>query len=86
LSLPGYLVLADTYYPGWRAFVDGHPAQVWRANYGFRAVAVDAGEHEIEFQYRPRSFVLGAAISGVALLAVAVLGIDTLRKREIDRS
>ena len=86
LSQPGYLVLADTFYPGWRAFVDDRPVQVWRANYAFRAVAVDAGGHEIRFQYRPRSFVLGAAISGAALLGVVVLGIDRLRKREIDQA
>ena len=70
LSQPGYLVLADTYYPGWQAFVDGQRAEILRANYAFRALALDAGEHEVYFRYRPRSFMLGGVISIVAAVEV----------------
>ncbi|MHB1354704.1 MAG: hypothetical protein ACYCZF_01865 [Anaerolineae bacterium] len=51
LSEPSYLVLADLMYPGWRATVDGHPAQILLADTVFRAVLLDAGEHIIEFHY-----------------------------------
>lgn len=64
----GYLVLADTFYPGWNAFIDGRPAPIYRADYVFRAVPLEAGEHSVIFEYRPMSLLLGALISAVGLL------------------
>jgi len=69
-----WLVLADTYDPGWSAGVDGRSVNVWRANHVQRAVWVPAGRHRVRFAYRPASFRIGAAVSLVALgLAVAGL-------------
>jgi hypothetical protein len=65
---PGHVVLLDSFYPGWQARVDDHPVEIRRANYAFRAVAVPAGKHHVEFLYRPRSFYAGLALSSVALL------------------
>ena len=70
LESPGWLILTDTYYPGWQATVDGQPVEIFRANLNFRAVAVPPGEHVIVFEYRPRSFQVGAWISGLALVAL----------------
>ena len=71
---PGrYLVLADTFYPGWQARIDGERAAILRANYAFRAVALDAGEHEVVFRYRPLSFIVGVACSGISLVGVFVV-------------
>jgi hypothetical protein len=67
LDAPGYLVLADTWYPGWQATVDGEPTGLLRANYAFRAVYLEAGEHTVEMVYRPQSFIIGAVVSGVAM-------------------
>jgi hypothetical protein len=64
----GYLVLADTYDPGWKASVDGQPAPVLRANAGFRAVRLEPGRHQVEMVYRPASVVAGAALSAATLL------------------
>jgi hypothetical protein len=62
----GYLVNTDAYYPGWRAYVDGRPAALYRANVAFRAVLVPAGRHTVTFRYEPRSLRMGVAVSALA--------------------
>jgi hypothetical protein len=69
-----WLVLSDTWYPGWRVRLDGDETQLYRADYLFRAVWVPPGEHEVEFLYQPRSVVLGAIVSLLAWLALAWSG------------
>ena len=71
LGAPGLLVLFDTYFPGWKAFVGGRPTPVYRANYNFRAVALPAGASQLQFEYRPRSFAVGLSLS---LMSAALLG------------
>lgn len=81
MSQPGFLVLTDTYYPGWQATVDGEPAKIQAANHAFRAVELSPGDHTVVFRYAPLSFRLGAGITlGAALLLGAVallLGVRT---------
>jgi uncharacterized membrane protein YfhO len=69
----GYVVLVDAWDPDWQARVDGRPAELLRANVAFRAVAVPAGRHGIEMRYRPATLPWGLGITGVAVLAGAVL-------------
>ena len=64
----GHLVLARPWYPGWRATIDGKPAELLRANYAFQALAVPPGEHRIELEYAPWSWRAGLAISAIAAL------------------
>jgi hypothetical protein len=73
LDTPGMLVLGDTHYPGWRATVDGKPARIHRANFLFRAVALEAGDHRVEFAYRPRHFYAALLCAGLALTGVAIV-------------
>jgi hypothetical protein len=82
LRRPGYVVLDDSYYPGWQATVDDHPAKIVPANENFRAVAVGAGVHVIDYRYRPNSFRVGALISIIAAAGLfAMLGIILVRRR-----
>ena len=82
LAEPVFVVLADTDYPGWRASVDGEPAQLYRADHAYRAVWVPAGEHEVELRFVPSTLRLGAVVSGLALLAIAgLLALGYSRRR-----
>ncbi len=73
LAAPGYLVMADTNYPGWRVYVDGRPATILRANWLFRAVALPPGEHTVELRYEPPLVGAGWLIAGLATLALLAL-------------
>jgi uncharacterized membrane protein YfhO len=78
----GFLVLADTFYPGWQATLDGTPVEILRANHAFRAVVFPPGEHIVMFRYAPLSFRMGGAISLLSLIAVTVgLAVSSLRHR-----
>jgi hypothetical protein len=69
-DFPMLFTLAQANYPGWRATIDGQPGVLWTANYGFQALEVPAGRHEVRVVFRPRSFELGAVITGISLLAI----------------
>jgi hypothetical protein len=72
---PGWLVLADQFYPGWEATVDGVATPIYRANYLFRAVRLERGAHRVVFRFVPRSFYHGVLIGGggIALVGLALL-------------
>jgi hypothetical protein len=70
LPRPGFLLLLDTYFPGWTASVNGRPTRIFRADYNFRAVSLPAGKSTIRFSYRPKSLRIGMALSAMSLLAL----------------
>lgn len=72
-SAPAVLVLADSFYPGWKATVDGRESKIYPVNGMFRGVKLEAGEHKVVFQYKPRSLELGLIIC--ASIAGLVLGL-----------
>ncbi|MGH2582063.1 MAG: YfhO family protein [Anaerolineales bacterium] len=59
----GWLVLADAWYPGWRAFSNGEELTLYPANGTFRAVKLNPGQEQIDFVFRPASFYVGLAVS-----------------------
>jgi uncharacterized membrane protein YfhO len=79
---PGRLILNDTWYPGWQAKVDGRSMPIEHANVAFRAVQVPAGNHLVEFTYRPSSVRIGEVLSLVAALAIALLILSPSGTRE----
>lgn len=83
LDRPGWLVLADSYFPGWRAYAlpqaavsdqDETELTIYRANGHFRAVFLPPGEWQLRFRYSPRSFQLGLYGSFLALVMLALIG------------
>jgi hypothetical protein len=68
-----FLVLADANYPGWRATVDGQEAHVFQTDYALRGVGVPAGRHAVRFEFRPRSFRAGLAVTLLSLAALAAV-------------
>ena len=79
---PGYLVLLDSYYPGWKAYVDDEEVEILKANYAFRAVAVPPGQHQVEFRYEPNSFYLGLGIS-ITTLMISLVVVFRGRRRDL---
>lgn len=69
-SGPGSVVLSEMDYPGWRVFVDGAPAPKALFAEAFPSVAVPEGAHDVLFEFRPLSLLLGA---GLSLLTAAAL-------------
>jgi hypothetical protein len=82
---PGYLILSDTYYPGWKSFVDGRESEIHRANYAMRAVYLEPGQHNVQFVFDPISFRIGALISLISLVGVLSLGVGMILRRNSSR-
>jgi hypothetical protein len=73
---PAYLVIADAWDSGWTARVDGVVTPVLRADLALRAVFIPtAGEHRVTLTYRPLPFMVGAMLSGLALVGVCLFSL-----------
>lgn len=64
----GFLVLSEKYYPGWKAYVDGKEAEIYKANYVMRATYLSKGRHNVEFIFDPWPFKVGLWVSGGTFL------------------
>ena len=67
----GFLVLSMTWYPEWRAAVDGRPVPICRVNGTLQGVAVPPGARNVELHYRPTSLYLGCAMAVGGLIMLA---------------
>ena len=82
------LVLSDNYYPGWKAYVDGVEAEVLRANYTMRAVALTGGSHVVSFDFDPLTLRVSIYISSIAAACVLIsllLLWTRARRRPVER-
>ncbi len=80
LDHPGLVILADTFYPGWRLTIDGRPAPIFQANRLMRGAPVASGRHTLVYKYEPGSFRLGAMISTAGLIVLSALAWSTRRQ------
>jgi uncharacterized membrane protein YfhO len=74
------VVVAETFYHNWHAFIDDQEVPLFRANYGFDAIQVPEGMHDIQLVYRDRAFEIGFALSAVSCL-VCLAGCVLLRPK-----
>ena len=80
MACTGLVIVSDSYYPGWRAQVDGKSAKLWKVNTVIRGVVVPPGGHEIVMNYRPLSVYAGF----VLMLCGFTIAIVLQRRREPD--
>jgi uncharacterized membrane protein YfhO len=83
----GLLVISDTYYPGWKAWVDGNQTVIYRTNLLFRGIHVTAGRHTIYMKFSPTYWNLSTGSSLFALFFIISLviqsGFGRARKKKI---
>ena len=84
-STAGILVLADSWYPGWHAKVDGKEVNIGKVDGIFRGINVESGDHEIEFYYDPLSLKVGIGIT-IAAAIVTVCGFINIILRRFIKS
>ncbi len=72
----GLAVFSEVYYPGWEASIDGKAANVLRADYILRALEVPAGDHTIEFTFKPKAYLVGNKVTTASswLVLLVLLG------------
>lgn len=73
MSAPGFMVVSEITYPGWRAYVNGERSHIYTANYLFRAVYLPAGTHEVRYVYVPTALWLGVPVSLTTLAAIVTV-------------
>jgi hypothetical protein len=65
------VVLSQTFYPAWKAYVDGQPVKLWKANYAFQALQVPGGRHAVKLVYEDKKLRNGGCLSAVGLMISA---------------
>lgn len=80
----GEFVVADTFYPGWTATVDGVAAKLHCVDGCFRGIQLPAGRHLVQMHFQSESFILGSRLTAVG--AVALAGLIWLAAREFRKS
>jgi hypothetical protein len=70
MERPGWLVISQSAWKGWRAYVDGKRVGIQIANHAFLSVYVPQGRHQVRLVYLPQSFVTGRMISAITLLGL----------------
>lgn len=84
-AAPNVLLLNDRYDPNWQVSIDGKAAKLLRCNYLMRGVEVPAGEHQVEFNFRPnvRFLNVGLAASALGIVLVGFLVVASGREARI---
>ena len=85
-ACPGLLVLSDTYYPGWKATVNGRDRTIYPTNGTFRGVTVPEGISDVEFRYEPRALALGVVLAVSGLMSFTAIWLASAWRNRNRRS
>jgi len=66
----GFLIITDTYYPGWRAYIDGKETEIYKADYFLRAVYLEKGDHQVVLKFMPDTFWFGLYLSLATVMVI----------------
>ncbi len=78
----GYLVVQQSYYPGWNVYVDGRKAELVKINETFIGVYLDEGVHQVQFEFKPVDFWIGAGITLCFFATLLINVVLYIRKRD----
>jgi hypothetical protein len=85
-NMKAFLVISDSYHPGWKANVDGQETKILRANYIMRAIPVEQGNHRVTLIFRPKLLISGFIITAVGwTVLIGVMGVLILKKAVLFR-
>jgi hypothetical protein len=76
---PGFLVLSEMWYPGWKAYENKKELKVYRANHVLKAVYLEEGKHTIRFVYEPLYYKIGKIITLITII-ILILGLLVYKK------
>ena len=79
-SGPAFLVVSDSFWPGWRATIDGAPVGIYRTDYLVRGVPFPAGRHVLEMRYAPREATIGYALAALGVVVTVAAAAATRRR------
>lgn len=79
---PGWLVIGDSYYPGWQATVNGRKTQLWQGNLAMRVVPIPAGNSDVALDFQPPMLQRGKiATLSTFMLILLVMAVSKLYAR-----
>ena len=80
-----YLIFSDTYYPGWKAYIDKNETKIYKTDGILKGIYIPAGEHEITFSFLPGNFWLGVSITIFSYISLIIAAVILFFKKKINR-
>ena len=77
-----YLVFSDTYYPGWKAYIDKKETKIYKTDGILKGIYIPEGKHEVIFSFLPNNFWLGVFISLISYISVIILASIIFSRRK----
>src|SRR3990167_8088681 len=69
----GFLFLAESYYPGWEAFIDDSRTKIYPANITSQAIIIPEGDHQVIFRFKPKSLLYGITLTTISVFLLSII-------------